>query len=82
MVKVTVKDDVDLKVLIAEQGESLRSFANTIGISPSFLSQVINGFRCPSAVTANKIAEGLDLKIGDIFFINNVANDNPLKLTK
>lgn len=57
------------KEIIALKGESMRSFAKSIGVSPSFISQVLNGKRKVSAVVAGKIAKGLDKKIDEIFLM-------------
>ncbi|MEQ6050176.1 helix-turn-helix transcriptional regulator [Lysinibacillus capsici] len=60
------------KLAIALRGLTLRGFASEIGISHSFLSQILNGKRSPSAVVAKKIANGLKVEIEDIFLIKVV----------
>lgn len=64
-----IKNSQEVKLLIALRGLNLRRFAQEIGISHSFLSQIINGKRNPSAVVAKKIAVGLGKEIEDIFLI-------------
>lgn len=71
MVKLTLKNCENTRILIAENGKSLREFANYIDISHSYLSQILNERRNPSPTVAYKIAKGLDLNIKDIFFSNN-----------
>ncbi|OKL37601.1 helix-turn-helix domain-containing protein [Domibacillus mangrovi] len=77
MIVITIKDFGSTRIEIARKGKSLRGFSKEIGISQSYLSQVLNGKRNPSASVAYKIAKGLMLEVEDIFFVNNVANDNP-----
>lgn len=67
-----LKSSRDTKLLIALKGLTLRGFASYIGVSHSFLSQVLNGKRKPSAVVAKKIADGLGKEIEEIFLIKTV----------
>jgi len=67
--KFEIIDSELTKKNIALKGESIRSFAVLIGISPSMLSQVINGKRKASAIAAGKIAKGLNKEIEEIFLI-------------
>lgn len=69
---VYLKDEVRTKIMIAETGNSLRSFSEKINISHCYLSQIINKKRNPSPKVANKIAQGLGSKIDDIFLIKTV----------
>lgn len=69
MYRFEILDGEKVKEIIALKGESMRSFANLIGVSPSFISQVLNGKRKVSAVVAGKIAKGLDKKIDEIFLM-------------
>ena len=69
MFRFEILDGEKVKEIIALKGESMRSFANLIGVSPSFISQVLNGKRKVSAVVAGKIAKGLDRKIDEIFLM-------------
>ncbi|WP_117170599.1 helix-turn-helix domain-containing protein [Paraliobacillus sediminis] len=79
MIIVKPKNPTEIRILIAEGGNSLRTFAEEIGISHPYVSQILNFKRNPSPVAAAKIAEGLGLKLGDIFLIESVANDNLVK---
>ncbi|MGE8037940.1 helix-turn-helix domain-containing protein [Lysinibacillus sp. NPDC093692] len=60
------------KLSIALKGYTIRGFSRYVGISHSFLSQILNGKRKPSAVVAKKIADGLDVRIEDIFLVEVV----------
>lgn len=71
MLQMSKKEHSDIKLLIAKKGISQKEFAEFIGISDSYLSQVINGKKKPSPSTAGKIANGLDININEIFFISN-----------
>jgi transcriptional regulator with XRE-family HTH domain len=76
MVELRIKDSSRVRLMIAKTGQSLRGFASEIGISHTYLSQVLSGKRNPSPTTGNKIAKGLGLKVEDIFLIISVANVN------
>ena len=67
-----LKSSQKTKLLIALKGLTLRSFASEIGISHSFLSQVLNEKRKPSAVVVKKIADGLGREMVDIFLVKTV----------
>lgn len=72
MLKFELKSPNELQIRIALTGMSMRGFSKEIGISHSFLSQVINGKSNPSATTAGKISKGLNKKIDDFFLIKVV----------
>jgi transcriptional regulator with XRE-family HTH domain len=76
MVLVSKNEQTDFRLLIAKRGMSQREFANDIGISHAYLSQLINGKKKPSPSTAGKIAKGLQVNIEDIFLFKMVAKDN------
>lgn len=46
---------------------SMRAFAAQTGFSPSFISQLENGLVSPSLGSLQKIAEALDVTLGDFF---------------
>ncbi|WP_313469479.1 helix-turn-helix transcriptional regulator [Lysinibacillus sp.] len=69
MLKFVLKNPNELKMTMALNGLSIRGFSKEIGVSHSFLSQVINGKRNPSATTAKRIAAGLQKDIGDFFLV-------------
>lgn len=78
MIKITVINEAETRLLKAKKGYSLKVFSNKINISHAYMSQILNGSRNPSPTTANKIAAGLDKKIEEIFFIqigNNATNE-------
>ncbi len=70
MVRLGVKAEPSVRILVAKKGYSLRACFERISVSHGYLSQVLNGKRNPSPVVARKIAEGLDQDIEDIFFVN------------
>lgn len=76
MVKCILRNEVTTRLMIAEKMGSLKNFANEIGISQTYLTQILKCDRNPSPTIAHKIANGLGKKIEDIFLVKNVANDN------
>jgi transcriptional regulator with XRE-family HTH domain len=50
-----------------QAGLSLRQFARSVGVSPSFLSQVENGKTQPSVATLYAICHALDLSLDRLF---------------
>ena len=70
MILFTLKNPDAIKLDIAMKGYTLRAFSREVGISSSFLSQIINDYRKASPKTALKIATGLNKEIEEIFFIN------------
>lgn len=82
MVVIKLKDSSFTKIEVAKRGMSFRQFAESVGISHSYLSQVMNKKRNPSARVALKISQSLDFEMQDIFLITNVAKDNPPEYIK
>lgn len=80
MVKLELKSKELTFVSIAKTGKSLRGFANHIGVSHAYLSQILSGKRKPSPTIGYKIAEGLKLNIEDIFLINSVDSSTKIHL--
>lgn len=78
MLKFVLKNPNELKMIMAFNGLSVRGFSKEIGLSHSFLSQVINGKRNPSAATAKRISTGLQKEIDD-FFLVLVVDELPLR---
>lgn len=68
MISFTLRDKLKTRLLIAESGNSLRGFSNKVNVSHCYLSQILSGQRDPSPIVASKIADGLNVKIEDIFF--------------
>jgi transcriptional regulator with XRE-family HTH domain len=51
---------MDLSTYLAQTGTSQRAFAEKVGISPSFLNEIVQGTKAPSLAVAIKIAEAAD----------------------
>jgi transcriptional regulator with XRE-family HTH domain len=56
----------NIKRLRLKKGVSLREFAQAVGVSPSFLSQVENGKTTPSLDTLKAIADTLETTIANL----------------
>jgi len=69
MLNIELKSIMKTRVILGRQGYSLRQFSDKVGISQSYLSQILSKKRNPSPNVAYKIAEGLNMKVTDIFFI-------------
>lgn len=69
MIIVDFRDIKYVRLKIAKEGKSLRDFARKIGISQSYLSQLLNKKHPPSAQVAYKIANGLGEEVDKIFLI-------------
>lgn len=78
MISFELKEPKRMKVFIALEGFTIRSFSQKIGISHSFLSQILNSQRKASPKTAKKIADGLNKNLNEIFLIKTVDNQ-PIK---
>lgn len=76
MFNIELKNPLEFKKNIAKRGKNIRQFSEEIGISPSYMSLVINGRRNPSPKTANKIAQGLDLDVKDVFVFKTIMQTN------
>ena len=73
MIVFRLKNSSNTKLLIAKKGLTLRGISNEIGVSHSYLSQVIKGIKYPSATIAKKLSDGLSQGIEDIFLIQVVG---------
>lgn len=51
---------MDLSTYLAATGTSQRAFAEKVGISPSFLNEIIQGAKAPSLAVALKIVDAAD----------------------
>jgi transcriptional regulator with XRE-family HTH domain len=71
--KITPKDIVAFEGLILRKGLSKKGFAEIIGISGAYASQIINGTRNPGPFTAKKITEALEVDFDDIFFVKHAC---------
>lgn len=72
MMKISIKDEFNTRVLIAKYYYSLRKFANDISISHGYLSQILSCKCNPSPFIAFKIASALNKRTEDIFLIQTV----------
>jgi transcriptional regulator with XRE-family HTH domain len=66
-----------IRRLRSDRGLSVRAFAARTGFSPSFISQLENGQVSPSLGSLQKIAEALDVTLGE-FFAAAETGDEPL----
>lgn len=51
---------MDLSTYLAKSGTSQRAFAEKVGISPSFLNEIVQGTKAPSLAVAIKISEAAE----------------------
>lgn len=56
-----------LKELMFLKGYNLSSLASEIDISVSYLSQIVNGKRSPSAMLATKISKVFGVSVDELF---------------
>lgn len=68
-VRVILKDGAQLIKAIALCGLSQSKFADEVGISACYFSQLIRGERKPSPGMAKRIAEGLGKEMQDLFIV-------------
>jgi DNA-binding XRE family transcriptional regulator len=61
-----VAGDNPVKVWREHRGLSQRSLAERVGLNFSYLSQIESGARKGTAVTRKKLAEALDLDVGEL----------------
>lgn len=55
MIKITLINEAETRLLIAKKGYSLRDFSREVNISHTYISQILNGRRNPSPNTAKKL---------------------------
>lgn len=60
-----------IKQIRTFRGIKSGELAETVGISPTFLSYVENGIKNPSLDTLQKICSALDITLGDFFSYEN-----------
>lgn len=75
MINLTAKDTNKIKMLIACNGQSLKGFTQKVGLSYSYMSRVVSGKENTSANTGQRIADGLGVKLEEIFYINNPVEE-------
>ncbi|RXY89409.1 transcriptional regulator [Salmonella sp. 3DZ2-4SM] len=56
-----------LKELMFLKGHNLSTLATEVDISVSYMSQIINGKRTPSAMLATKISNVFNVSVQDLF---------------
>ena len=56
-----------IKEIAKKKGVSMLELANRIGITPPSMSNIVNGKLTPSLETLEKIADALDVPIGELF---------------
>ena len=61
----------ELQRLRKRTGMSLRAFAQAVGFSASFISQVENGVASPSIASLGKMAAALDVTIPELFIASH-----------
>lgn len=69
MVIISLKNRTKILAMIAKNGKNLNSFADEIGISSGYLSQILNGKKNPSPKIAHKIAKGIGVNLEEVFLI-------------
>lgn len=67
--KVSLRDSVQFRKLLIEKGYSQRQFSKEIGVSETYLNQIINMKRHPSPDISKKITEKLQMDFYDLFII-------------
>ncbi|MCJ0918569.1 helix-turn-helix domain-containing protein [Mammaliicoccus sciuri] len=56
-----------LKELMFLKGHNLSTLSDEVGISISYMSQIINGKRTPSAMLASKISKVFGVSVEELF---------------
>src|SRR5512137_1008710 len=64
-----------IRRLRSKRHVSVRAFAAQTGFSPSFISQLENGLVSPSLGSLQKIAEALEVTLGDFFAAAGTGED-------
>lgn len=71
--KVQLKNPNDFKIMLIKKGYSQAKLAEAVDLSSPYVSQIVNGEKYPSGKVAVKIANQLNVKFDDIFFISNTS---------
>jgi len=74
VIQVRIRDAAYTKLEIAKAGYTLRGYSRVIGISHSYLSQILNQKRNPSPAIASKISAGLHEEV-DAFFLIDLVDE-------
>lgn len=67
--KISLKNEIDLRLRIAREGLNITTTAKKLGISQGFLSQILKGKEYCSAKLAFRIADLFDTTIDELFNI-------------
>ncbi|WP_414053755.1 helix-turn-helix domain-containing protein [Macrococcus equi] len=59
-----------LRIAMLMKGFSIRELAGLAGLNESYLSQIVNGRRSPSAKAAREISRLLEKEVSELFNIN------------
>lgn len=70
MVEIKLKNIDKVRIQMAKEGINLTELSRLINVSQSYLSQVLNGKRTPSAKLAKNIAHELGLNVNEVFHFN------------
>jgi transcriptional regulator with XRE-family HTH domain len=62
-----VKDSIKIRKAIALAGYTLNAYAEKIGLSGPYLSQIISGSKLSGPIVAKRICDGLDVEVKDFF---------------
>ncbi|USS93962.1 helix-turn-helix transcriptional regulator (plasmid) [Fructilactobacillus ixorae] len=77
MLSLKAKNPKELQKMLSMNGFSIRSFSKKINSSPAYTSRVIKGVQSPYPPFAKKMADGLGVKIDDIFFADDGCKSKP-----
>lgn len=64
-----------IRMLIAQEGMSLKSFSQRVPLSYPYLSRIVNDRVRITPQMAKKIADKLNMEINDIFLFNSFTNN-------
>lgn len=71
--RIKLKNPVEFKKTLIVNGFSQTELAKVIEVTPTYMNQIINQERNPSAKIAKKISGALGLDFEDIFFIDSAC---------
>lgn len=72
MAKMRIKNPSLVQSYIGYKGMTMFQFAKQVSVSYARLTTILNGNDTTKPTTAKKIADALDVKIEDIFFVPSV----------
>jgi DNA-binding XRE family transcriptional regulator len=71
--KIKLKDPNEFKKLLLITGHSQTDLGKAIEVTPTYINQIVNEERFPSAKMAKKISFQLGVNFADIFFIDDAC---------